>query len=225
MAADRTLQGILKQLQSNPQMGYGEASSLLSRAKICLLKLNALTPTTTTTTTTTTGPEQQQQQRLFSLARGVYEAGALFSIRARDPDAFTRYVAQLQPFYELQQRQPDRDGGGEEEHGDEHEQRSKVTGLFLLLLLTQGRYAEFHSELEALACREQQLRGGSGGGGGAGVEIENDRYLGYPINLERWLMEGSYDRVWKAMKSREVPSEEYGVFSEVCSVPFFFFMF
>jgi hypothetical protein len=28
-------------------------------------------------------------------------------------------------------------------------------------------------------------------------------------------MEGSYDLVWKAMASREVPSEEYGVFSEV----------
>jgi len=31
------------------------------------------------------------------------------------------------------------------------------------------------------------------------------------------LMEGSYDRVWKAMKSREVPCEEYSVFSEVSS--------
>ena len=77
---------------------------------------------------------------------------------------------------------------------------------YLLLLLTQGRYAEFHSELESLGTRE---------GGGAGDDVEGDRYLGYPIRLERWLMEGSYDRVWKAMKSREVPSEEYGVFSEV----------
>lgn len=29
-------------------------------------------------------------------------------------------------------------------------------------------------------------------------------------------MEGSYDRVWKAMASGEVPSEEYGVFTQVC---------
>jgi len=28
-------------------------------------------------------------------------------------------------------------------------------------------------------------------------------------------MEGSYDLVWKAMASREVPSEEYSVFSEI----------
>ena len=29
-------------------------------------------------------------------------------------------------------------------------------------------------------------------------------------------MEGSYDRVWNAMQSREVPCDEYSVFSEVC---------
>ncbi|KAJ3497249.1 hypothetical protein NLG97_g2043 [Lecanicillium saksenae] len=28
-------------------------------------------------------------------------------------------------------------------------------------------------------------------------------------------MEGSYDRVWKAMKSSEVPCDEYSVFSEI----------
>jgi hypothetical protein len=49
------------------------------------------------------------------------------------------------------------------------------------------------------------------------VDVEGDRYLGYPIRLERWLMEGSYDRVWKAMKKGEVPCEEYGVFSDVCT--------
>ena len=48
--------------------------------------------------------------------------------------------------------------------------------------------------------------------------MEEDRYLRYPIKLERWLMEGSYDLVWKAMASREVPSEEYGVFSEVSCI-------
>ncbi|GJC87384.1 26S proteasome regulatory subunit rpn12 [Colletotrichum liriopes] len=133
--------------------------------------------------------------QLLALARETYEHGALASIRAKNPDAFTRYVQQLQPFYELPSNLlppnlPD---------------RNKVTGLYLLLLLTQGRYAEFHSELESLANRE---------GGGDSSAVESDKYLGYPIRLERWLMEGSYDRVWNALKSREVPSEEYGVFSE-----------
>ena len=85
-------------------------------------------------------------------------------------------------------------------------QKNKITGLYLLLLLTQRDYAGFHTELEGLELRD--------GNKGVGA-VEGDKYLGYPIKLERWLMEGSYDLVWKAMASREVPSEEYGVFSEV----------
>jgi 26S proteasome regulatory subunit N12 len=185
--AERTLQQILSQLKSHPNAPYNEASKLLSKAKISLLQLKAVTPSPSTPTSH------------LALAREVYEAGALFSIRAKNPDVFTRYVSQLQPFYEF----ADETGTG----GNNDENRNKVTGLYLLLLLTQGRYAEFHSELEVLSTR---ARGSE--------EIERDRYLGYPIKLERWLMEGSYDRVWKAMKSREVPSEEYGVFSEVSSL-------
>ncbi|KAK7918415.1 SAC3/GANP/Nin1/mts3/eIF-3 p25 family-domain-containing protein [Apiospora marii] len=184
MAAERTLQQIITQLKSNPSLPYNEASSLLSKAKLSLLQLNALTPTA------------NAPANLLLLARSVYEHGALASIRARNPDAFTRYLSQLQPFYELPSSQLKPDA----------EMRNKVTGLYLLLLLTQGRYAEFHSELESLGTRE---------GIDGPDRIESDRFLGYPVKLERWLMEGSYDRVWKAMKKGEVPSEEYGVFSEI----------
>ena len=45
-----------------------------------------------------------------------------------------------------------------------------------------------------------------------------DAFIQYPVQLERWLMEGSYDRVWGATKREGVPSDEYGVFSEVSSV-------
>lgn len=185
--AERSLQQILSQLKSHPNAPYSEASKLLSKAKIGLLQLKAVTPSPST-------PPAH-----LALARQVYESGALFSIRAKNAETFTRYVSQLQPFYELADYAEAAGNNGEED-------RNKVTGLYLLLLLTQGRYAEFHSELEALSTRAQ-----------GSEEIERDRYLGYPIKLERWLMEGSYDRVWKAMKSREVPSEEYGVFSEVSS--------
>ena len=187
--ADRQLTQILSQLKIKAaSLGYDEASSLLSKAKLLLLQLNALTPSTTSNPT------------LLALARETYEQGALVSIRARNPDAFTRYVSQLAPFYELPSNVV----------APNIAERNKVTGLYLLLLLTQGRYGEFHSELEALSTRE---------GGGGSVDVEGDRYLGYPIRLERWLMEGSYDRVWKAMKKGEVPCEEYGVFSEVRPLP------
>lgn len=181
--ADRELQEVLRKLKSSRD--YPTSSSLLSRAKILLLKLNALTPTPKT------------PKPVLLSAREVYETGALISIRNKDPDAFTRYVNQLQPFYDLP---------SEVLPGDKSE-RAKITGLYLLLLLTKGDYAGFHTELEGL-----ELRIGFDGKGG---DVEGDKYLSYPVKLERWLMEGSYDRVWKAMASREVPSEEYAVFSEV----------
>ncbi|KAH7122880.1 SAC3/GANP/Nin1/mts3/eIF-3 p25 family-domain-containing protein [Dactylonectria macrodidyma] len=180
--ADRNLAQILAQLKHSPSMSYPEANALLSKAKLALLKLNALTPASAT------------PAHILPLARETYEQGALFAIRARNPPDFTRYVQQLQPFYELPSNVL----------APNLPERNKVTGLSLLLLLTQGRYAEFHTELESLANRE-----------GGDVDVEGDRYLGYPIRLERWLMEGSYDRVWKAMKSSEVPCDEYSVFSEI----------
>jgi 26S proteasome regulatory subunit N12 len=183
--ADKALAQVLGQLKHSPSMAYNDANALLSKAKLALLKLNALTPSPST------------PKNLLPLARETYEQGALFAIRARNPEAFTRYVQQLQPFYELPATVLP----------PSLPERNKVTGLSLLLLLTQGRYAEFHSELESLTNRE--------GGGG---DVEEDRYLGYPIRLERWLMEGSYDRVWKAMKSSEVPCDEYSVFSEVSAL-------
>ena len=178
--SERDLQELLRKLKSSHN--YNESSTLLSKAKITLLKLHSLTPQTNTPPST------------LLLAREVFEHGALLSIRAKDPAAFTRYVHQLTPFYELPF----------ERLSPSHSEKNKITGLYLLLLLTQGDYAGFHTELEGLELRQ----------GGDGL-VEQDRFLGYPIKLERWLMEGSYDLVWKAMASREVPSEEYGVFSEV----------
>ncbi|KAI3401442.1 hypothetical protein diail_10876 [Diaporthe ilicicola] len=196
--AERQLQQIVSQLKSQSStLKYSDAAPLLSKAKLQLLKLNALSPPPAALPSKSSSQQQQQpSQSVLALARETYEQGALYSIRARDPEAFTRYVTQLAPFYELPASMLP----------PSLAERNKVTGLYLLLLLTQGRYAEFHSELESLSTRE---------GGGGSVDVEGDRFLGYPIRLERWLMEGSYDRIWKAMKSREVPSEEFGVFSEI----------
>lgn len=203
--AERNLSQILQTLKSRgTALPYAETSQLLSKAKLLLLQLNALTPTggasPSSTTTTATGKQAPPPPtaNLLLLARETYELGALASIRARKADAFTRYVRQLQPFYELPA----------DVLPPNVPERNKVTGLYLLLLLTQGSYAEFHTMLESLASRDD-------GDDSESSAVEDDRFLGYPVRLERWLMEGSYDRVWKAMKSREVPSEEYAVFSEI----------
>jgi len=181
-----TLTGILSQLRHNNLSKPQEVSSLLTKAKRQLLNLNALLPSPST-------PPQ-----LLSLARQTLETGALLSIRLHEPDAFTRYYQQLLPFYELPESSFEGNSSG---------QRSKVTGLYLLLLLTKGDYAGFHTVLEGLEVENE----GKGG-------LQGNEYIQYPIKLERWLMEGSYDRVWRATKREGVPSEEYGVFSEVSTV-------
>lgn len=180
------LTNILSQLQNSNLSDPKEVSSLLTQAKRQLLTLNALLPSPST------------PPHLLSLARRTLETGALLSIRLHEPDVFTRYFQQLLPFYELPTSSFEGNNSG---------QRSKVTGLYLLLLLTKGDYAGFHTVLEGLEVENE----GKGG-------LEGDEYIQYPIKLERWLMEGSYDRVWGATKREGVPGEEYGVFSEVSTV-------
>ena len=181
--ATSTLTNLLSQLHNSDLSNPQEISSLLTKAKRQLLELNALLPSSTT------------PPKLLSLARRTLEIGALLSIRLREPDAFTRYFQQLLPFYEVPDSSFEGNSGG---------QRSKVTGLYLLLLLTKGDYAGFHTVLEGLEVEHE----GKGG-------LQGDEYIQYPVMLERWLMEGSYDRVWGATKREGVPSEEFGVFSEV----------
>lgn len=180
--AEHELQKTISQLHSSHNLS--NASSLLSRAKLSLLKLNALVPTNSTST-----------QHLL-LARETLELGALTSIRQKDPEAFTRYFKQLQPFYSLS---AERWGSG-----DKGGNQSKVTGLYLLLLLSQGDYAGFHTVIESL---EMAYAGKK--------RLDEDAFIQYPMRLEQALMEGSYDRVWGETKGERVPSEEFGVFSEV----------
>ena len=207
MSSTSDLEKTLHTLRTSPPLNHPEQiSSLLSTAKRSLLRLNCLIPTFTT------------PAKHLTLARSVLEIGACLSIRLQDPDAFTRYVQQLAPFYELPDERYDPPSSGD---------RRKVTGLYLLLLLTKGDYAGFHcvlegleSEFAAAAAAATASSKGRGSGSGGMMALEEDRYLGYPVKLERWLMEGSYDRVWKATSGEEsVPSEEFGVFSGVsCSI-------
>ncbi|KAE8154001.1 subtilisin-like protein [Aspergillus avenaceus] len=166
---------------------FDAANDLLSRAKRTLLLQNALIPTPSTS------PE------LVALAREVLELGALSSIRQTDAPSFTRYYQQLQPFYDLE-----RDANGSKVD-TRNSQRSKITGLYLLLLLSMGDSTSFHTVLEGLV-EETSLKGKS---------IEDDPYIKYPVDLERNLMEGSYDKVWRETNSERVPSEDFGLFSNV----------
>jgi 26S proteasome regulatory subunit N12 len=69
-----------------------------------------------------------------------------------------------------------------------------LRGLNLIRLLTQNRIADFHTALESLPVDA----------------LHNNTFIKHPVNLERWLMEGSYSKVWGARE--EAPAEEYRFF-------------
>lgn len=71
-----------------------------------------------------------------------------------------------------------------------------LRGLNLIRLLTQNRIADFHTTLESLPLPAD--------------EISVNPFIRHPVNLERWLMEGSYSKVWNARE--EAPAEEYKFF-------------
>ncbi|KAL4938000.1 hypothetical protein BDV06DRAFT_63404 [Aspergillus oleicola] len=167
---------------------FDNANTLLSRAKRTLLLQNALIPTPST------APE------LVVLARETLEQGALAAIRQTDAHTFTRYYQQLQPFYDLE-----RDASNAKKVDSKSSQRSKITGLYLLLLLSSGDGTSFHTVLEGLV-EEASLKEKS---------VEDDPFIKYPVDLERNLMEGSYDKVWRETNSERVPSEDFALFSNV----------
>ncbi|KAF7355157.1 PCI domain-containing protein [Mycena sanguinolenta] len=115
------------------------------------------------------------------VAREILEIGAFWSIRTQDVPSFDRYFSQLQAFYVDYATLPP----------SKHEYA--VRGLHLIRLLTQNRIADFHTALESLPA----------------AVVENP-YIAHPVNLERWLMEGSYAKVWGARA--EAPAAEYGYF-------------
>ncbi|KAI5298713.1 alpha-tubulin [Ascosphaera pollenicola] len=194
MATVAELRSLLSQLQqtlANKQ--HDTANSLLSQIKRLLLQSGSLVPTSSTS------PE------LIPLAREALELGALSAINQQDADGFRRYYQQLQPFYDMERHraiskeaEPSRINLGQSH-------RSRITGLYLLLLLSVGDNTTFHTVLEGLIVEAALCQ----------KDVEDDPYIKYPVELERSLMEGSYDKVWRDTKSERVPAEEFGLFSSV----------
>ncbi|KAI1959366.1 regulatory particle non-ATPase [Ophidiomyces ophidiicola] len=187
------LNALVKELRGSlEKQQLDQALTLLSRSKRALLQLNALIPTSST-------PPQ-----LFSLAREVLELGAITSIRRGDAPSFTRYYQQLQPFYDFE-RHIIATKGNPSQVDLQKSQRSKITGLYLLLLLSMGNNTDFHTVLEGLV-EEASIQGRN---------VEDDPYIKYSVELERSLMEGSYDKVWRETKLENVPSPDFGLFSDI----------
>jgi len=119
------------------------------------------------------------------LARDIIEMGALYSIASRDIPAYSRYMSQLKAYYFDYKNLP------------KSYFRSQLLGLNLLCLLAQNQVAEFHTEIERLEYDE----------------IHSDIYIKHPIQIEQYLMEGNYNKLFLAQSN--IPSESYGYFIEI----------
>lgn len=130
-------------------------------------------------------PTKTADKNDLMAVRQVLEIGVLASIHTSDEPEINRLIAQLRPFYCKELDLP------------QSKSENKLVGLYLLLLVAKNEIAEFHSELETLE------------------NPENDPYLAYPVHLERWLMEGSYDKVWKAItQESQFPSPEFALLAQ-----------
>ncbi|KAI0053095.1 proteasome 26S subunit [Auriscalpium vulgare] len=130
-------------------------------------------------------PQPSSNPKELVVARDILEIGAFWSIRTRDVPSFDRYFSQLQTFYnDFNSVLPP------------SEREYPIRGLNLIRLLIQNRIADFHTTLESLPLPADELL--------------NNPFIKHPVNLERWLMEGSYSKVWNARE--EAPAEEYKFF-------------
>lgn len=111
----------------------------------------------------------------IDLSRQVFEIGALTSIRLKDKASFVNYIGYLQEFYSL-------GFGGQRE--------AELTGLNLLRLLAENKIAEFHTQLEIIDATNSA--------------VANSEEVKFAKGLEEWVMEGAYNRVWKARDGKGV---------------------
>eukprot|EP00735_Rhodelphis_limneticus_P015016 TRINITY_DN9151_c0_g1::TRINITY_DN9151_c0_g1_i1::g.12469::m.12469 TRINITY_DN9151_c0_g1::TRINITY_DN9151_c0_g1_i1::g.12469 ORF type:complete len:261 (+),score=35.89,sp/P02889/PSMD8_DICDI/39.76/8e-56,PCI_Csn8/PF10075.4/2e-25,SAC3_GANP/PF03399.11/3.2e-24 TRINITY_DN9151_c0_g1_i1:92-874(+) len=119
------------------------------------------------------------------IAREALELGTLLSLKQQDINGFERNFLQLKPFYF--------DYVGQV---DQSPRLYLMLGLNLLRLLVQNRIAEFHTELELIP-----------------IDQHDNPLIKLPLELEQYLMEGSYSKVIKAQFSP--PDESYSYFLHV----------
>jgi 26S proteasome regulatory subunit N12 len=122
----------------------------------------------------------------ITLAGEILEIGAFTSLRSHDIPSFDRYFSQLLGTFYTDYRSRLSPSAAE----------FPLRGLHLVRLLTQNRIADFHATLESLPLPKE--------------EIAKNPYISHPVNLDRWMLEGSYSKVWNARE--EAPTQEYKFF-------------
>lgn len=112
-----------------------------------------------------------------SIAREALEYATFLSTKAADTRTFELHIAQVKAYYrDFKTVVPP--------SPNQH----LILGLNLLHLLVENRLAEFHCELE-LVDEADRTNG----------------LIAYPVMLEEWLMEGSYNKVLSSFKDSPSP--------------------
>lgn len=121
-------------------------------------------------------------QQEFILGRDTLELACFLSIKLRDTASFERHMAQVKMYYS-------EDGSGRYPPSS---QKQFVQGLYLLHLLASDRIGEFHTELELIKFDDLE-----------------DEVIKHAINLERFLMEGSYAKILEAQSRMGNPNLKF----------------
>ena len=130
-----------------------------------------------------TSGESSKQESL--LIRSVLEIATLLAIEKQDLEGFERNMAELKTYY-----------FDVSDELAESPYYHHLLGLDLLNLLAQNRLADFHANLELLPR-----------------EATKKTYIRHPIQLEQFLMEGSYNKIFLAREN--VPAENYKFFMDI----------
>ncbi|GMM38639.1 proteasome regulatory particle lid subunit [Saccharomycopsis crataegensis] len=163
---------------------------LLSLIKVQLAQHNLLVPIL----------NNKINQGDLLISRSLLEIGALAAINVSNLKLFEKLIIELKPFYNLKT---------EFFLNNKSALENKLEALYLLLLLTKGEISQFHIELLSLSS---SINGFNSNTVDDMSQIENDKYLNYPIKIERWLMEGSYDKVWDLINNTGSTSADFKEF-------------
>uniref|UniRef100_A0A7S0VNT7 CSN8/PSMD8/EIF3K domain-containing protein n=1 Tax=Hemiselmis tepida TaxID=464990 RepID=A0A7S0VNT7_9CRYP len=133
-------------------------------------------------------PPSESDPKELLLVREAYELACLHvSLPQDDVPSFDRHMSQLKTLYA--------DYAGVLPAS---ERQFELQGLGLLSLLAQSKIAEFHTELELIP-----------------VDRWENPFIRFPIKLEQYLMEGSYQKVLSSVG--EVPAPSYRGFVDKLS--------
>ena len=134
----------------------------------------------------TAEPSPQTLKQVL-IAREILEHAILLAVKRRDTESFERQIAQVKTYYF--------DTSRLFKDIPPSSYQYQILGLNLLRLLALNRIAEFHTELELIP-----------------LDKHDNIYIKHPIQLEQYIMEGSYNKVFSAAK--DLPAPSYSFFIE-----------